>query len=95
MPNKTQLGDKPIEPAFKDRMNAVAHALDHMFNSGNKGKERKTGFVLMIFPFCADKAVAQDHQKEHRCNYISNAERSTVIELLKEQIKYFEAQNNG
>ena len=75
-----KLGNKPIGSEYTDLMNKLAVALDHMFNEDN-GK--KTGFILMVFPF---------GHKKGRCNYISNAERADVILLLKEQLRYFEGQ---
>jgi len=73
------LGDAPIEPAYRRKMNALAHALDDMFNEGEQPK--RVGFVLMVFPF-------ENH--EGRCNYISNAERADIVTLLKEQLRRFE-----
>ncbi|HEX2242709.1 MAG TPA: hypothetical protein VHK27_05565 [Gammaproteobacteria bacterium] len=77
------IGDGPIEPEFKDKMNAIAGALDDMFN-GNPaerlGKPRTVGFILLTFKF----------GEQGRCNYISNADRKDVITLLKEQLAYFE-----
>ena len=79
-----RLGDQPIEPQFVEKMNAVAHVLDELFNGEAKGKDRKTGFVLMVFPF-------GDHSG--RCNYISNgADRNDVVTLMKEMIARFEGQ---
>jgi hypothetical protein len=78
------LGDKPIEPEYRDKMNIVAQALDQAFNGDAKGAERKTGFILLVFPFGAG---------DGRCNYISNgADRRAVVTMLKEQIKRFEGQ---
>ena len=85
-----RLGDAPIEPAHRQQMNALAHVLDDMFNGGAKGSDRKTGFILMVFPFEeAEKARGGD---TGRCNYISNAVRADVVAMLKEQIKRFEGQ---
>ena len=78
------LGDAPIEQKFRDQMNAVARALDETFNGGARGKDRKVGFVLLVFEY---------GEQEGRCNYISNgADRRDVVTLLKEQIKRFEGQ---
>ena len=72
------LGDAPIEDAYIQQMQAVAHALDEAFNGDKHGDERSTGFVLLVFPFGS---------KEGRCNYISNgADRDDVVTLLREQI---------
>lgn len=79
-----RLGDAPIEEAYQDLMTSIAHILDNAFNHGTRGSNRKTGFVLMVFPF---------NENEGRCNYISNgANREDVVLLMKEQIKRFEGQ---
>jgi hypothetical protein len=49
-----------------------------------QGKDRKTGFVLLVFPFGA---------QEGRCNYISNgADRRDIVTMMEEQIARFEGQ---
>jgi hypothetical protein len=79
-----RLGDAPIEPEYFQKMNAIARALDEMFNGTDRGKDRKTGFVLLVFNYGEDQG---------RCNYISNgADRKDVVTLMKEQIKRFEGQ---
>jgi hypothetical protein len=79
-----RLGDAPIEDEYRAKMNAIAAALDEMFNGAAKGADRKVGFVLLVFPI---------GEKEGRCNYISNgADRRDVVTLMKEQIKRFEGQ---
>jgi hypothetical protein len=79
-----RLGDAPIEPEYRDTMNRVAGALDEAFNGVAKGKDRKVGFVLLVFPFGAE---------DGRCNYISNgADRRDIVIMLKEQIRRFEGQ---
>lgn len=83
MSTKHTLGDAPIEPEFIEMMNTVARGLDKIFNGETKGKDRKTAFVLLVFPF---------HEHEGRANYISNANRADVVTMLKEQIKRFEGQ---
>lgn len=80
MADDNQLGDAPIESGYERQMNDVARALDVAFNGG--GVKRKTGFVLLVFPF---------GESEGRCNYISNgADRRDVLKLLKEQAARFE-----
>jgi hypothetical protein len=77
-----ELGDAPIEPAYIEKMNDIAHALDKLFNVDAVGDDRSTGFVLLVFPFNSD---------DGRCNYISNgARRDDIVKLMKEQIKRFE-----
>ena len=78
------LGDGPIQPEYVEKMVAVAQALDELFNGEEKGQARKTGFVLLMFPFGA---------AEGRANYISNgADRKDMVTMMKEQIKRFEDQ---
>jgi hypothetical protein len=78
-----RLGDAPIEPDYIEKMNALAHALDELFNGDLKGNDRKVGFCVMVFNFGDGPG---------RANYISNANRQDVVTLLKEQIKRFEGQ---
>ena len=79
-----RLGDAPIEPEFIEKMNALAHAVDELFNGELKGANRKVGFVMMVFPF---------GDTSGRCNYISNgADREDVVVLMKEMIARFEGQ---
>ena len=83
MTNHT-LGDAPIESEFRENMNRVAAALDELFNGEARGKDRKVGFVLLVFPF---------GENAGRCNYISNgADRRDIVTMMKEQIKRFEGQ---
>jgi hypothetical protein len=76
------IGDAPIEKDYREMMNSMAVYLDRFFNgpAANAKDERKTGFVLMVFPF----------NHEGRCNYISNAGRADVVVMLKEQLARFE-----
>jgi hypothetical protein len=79
-----RLGDAPIEAEFREKMNAVAAALDELFNGDVKGPARQTGFVLLVFPF---------GEGEGRCNFISNgADRRDIVTMFKEMIKRFEGQ---
>ena len=81
---KHTLGDAPIEPSVHDDMNTLARILDANFNGDATGKDRKIGFVLLVFPF---------GPVDGRCNYISNgASREDVVVLMKEQIARFEGQ---
>jgi hypothetical protein len=89
-PNK-RLGDAPIEPKYHELMNKLAIGLDEFFNGDDanpralgKDDKRKTGFVLLVFPF-------GDHSG--RCNFISNgADRKDVVTLMREMISRFEGQ---
>lgn len=79
-----ELGDQPIEPRYREQMIAIAKTLDEFLNGDAKGSERRTGFVLMVFPF---------NGAEGRANYISNgADRKDVVTLMREQIARFEGQ---
>jgi hypothetical protein len=76
------LGDAPIEPEYVEQMTGLARALDELFNPGVRGGDRKTGFVLLVFPF---------GEAEGRANYISNgADRKDIITFFREQIARFE-----
>jgi hypothetical protein len=79
-----QLGDAPIERAYIEKMQVLAHFLDEEFNGDKRGDERSTGFVLLVFPFGSG---------DGRCNYISNgADRRDIVKLFREQIERFENQ---
>lgn len=71
------LGDAPIEEKYERIMEGIARAIDRTLN---QTEPKQTGFILMLFPFGSGG----------RCNYISNAEREDVVEMLKEQVRYFE-----
>jgi len=88
-----RLGDAPIEPEYVAQMNAVAGALDELFNGkdalprahGATDDKRKVGFVLLVFPFGDDPAG--------RCNFISNgADRKDIVAMFKFLIARFEGQ---
>jgi hypothetical protein len=84
--NRHTLGDAPIESQYQRKMNALAKALDEQFNGNAKGSARKTGFVLMVFPF-----TGEGEGTDGRCNYISNgADRKDIVVLMKEMIARFE-----
>jgi hypothetical protein len=78
------LGDGPIEADYREEMNRIARALDDVFNGDARGKDRKVGFVLLVFPF---------NSTDGRCNYMSNgADRKEIVVMMKEQIARFEGQ---
>jgi hypothetical protein len=82
-----QLGDQPIEPRYHEQMQLLARTLDRYFNEDLYGKDRHTGFVVLVFPFDGPK------QGDARCNFISNgADRKDVVTLMKEMIARFEGQ---
>lgn len=79
------LGDGPIQAEYSQKMNEVARALDQVFNGDAKGPYRKTGFVLLLYPF--------GPHEDGRCNFISNgADRKNIVVLFKEMIARFEGQ---
>ena len=84
MSEQPRLGDGPIEAQYKANMNAIAKALDETFNGALRGKDRPTGFVLLVFPFGDNSG---------RCNFISNgADRKDIVTLFREMIARFEGQ---
>lgn len=79
------LGDAPIEEKYRASMNEVALALDWQFNGEATGGDRKTGFVLLVFPF--------GDAFDGRANFISNgADRRDIVTLFREMIARFEGQ---
>jgi hypothetical protein len=77
-----QLGDAKIQQQYRDDMNNIANALDTIFNGDARGEARKTGFVLLVFPFGDAKGA--------RCNFISNgADRKDIVALFKEMVARF------
>ena len=76
-----RLGDAPLETQYYAE---IAGVLDELLNGKRGGPDRKTGFVLLVFPF-------GDHSG--RCNFVSNgADRRDVVTLMKEMITRFEGQ---
>ena len=72
---------EPIDPRHLEIMNALARGLDEIFNADAKGRDRKVGFALFIFPL---------GEPGGRCNYISNGNRRDIVAMLKAQIDHFE-----
>ncbi|MBX9587863.1 MAG: hypothetical protein K2X43_01070 [Hyphomonadaceae bacterium] len=69
----------PIEPALHKLMNEIGHLISGAIDqSAGKGKY---GFALLMFGFGPEKG---------RMNYISNAERETMIIALKELLARFQ-----
>ena len=80
--DQQDFGSGPIQLEYRETMQALARELDIAFNGTARGSDRKTGFVLLVFPF---------GEKEGRCNYISNgADRRDMIKLLREQANRFD-----
>jgi hypothetical protein len=73
-----------IEPKFRAQMNALAAALDETLNGEATGRDKTTGFVLLVFPF--------NWPEGQRANYISNADRRDMLVALKEIVARFEGQ---
>lgn len=75
----------PIELAYLAAMNRLAQGLDEFFNPGHGGKREKkqTGFALLVFPF-------DDDDPKGRMNYISNANRETMLAGIKELLASLE-----
>ena len=79
-----ELGDEPIQMEYREKMRAIVEVLDGVFNGQARGRDRETGFVLLVFPF---------GNKDGRCNYISNgADRRDIVTMFREQIARFEGQ---
>jgi len=77
------LGDRPIVEEYRRTMNQIARVLDATLNGRITGEARKTGFVLLVFPF--------GETEEGRCNFISNGvDRKDIVRLFKEMITRFE-----
>lgn len=81
-----QIGDGPIDPEYREVMQTVARGLDYIFNAGAEGGDRDVGWALMVFPF---------NDAEGRCNYISNAGRDDMVELMRRQVERFVGEGNG
>lgn len=72
------MNEEPIQQQFRDQMRAIGEVLDQVFNNGVRGTNRKIGWALLVFPF--------DCPPGARTNYISNSERSDMINSMKEFI---------
>lgn len=86
-------GINPIQPGLQKAMNRVARILDTFFNIPHEGNiegieneeyyfvdnKRKYGFCLFVFDF----------NERGMINYISNAERDSMIKALEEVLEKF------
>ena len=45
------IGNLPVEERRKVAFAEIGRHLDGVFNAGAEGEDRKTGFILMVFPF--------------------------------------------
>jgi len=78
------LGDAPIQPEYREQMEAVMRTLDEFMNGEARGRDRRTGIVVLMFPF---------GDVTGRCNFMSNgADRKDLVTLFKEMIARFEGQ---
>lgn len=72
----------PIKPEYIAQMNDLAVMIDRVFNGDLRGKQRKTGFVMLVFPY---------NKASNGCNYISNgAGRNDMVTLFKGMIERIE-----
>lgn len=79
-----RLGDAPVEKEYYDMMVHTMKAVDEFFNGNAKGPDKKTGIVMLVFPF---------GDVTGRCNFMSNgADRKDIVTLFKEMIARFEGQ---
>jgi hypothetical protein len=75
--------EQPIESGVLTPMNQLAALIDSALNGDAAGTPQKTyGFALLVFKF--------GEGMDHRANYISNAERSSMLTALKEFIARME-----
>lgn len=82
MSGEHELGDGPVQPEYIAQMTAIMQTLNHFINGDAPPKQRKTGIIVLMFPF---------NDSGGRCNYMSNgANRHDVLKLLREQVKRFE-----
>lgn len=74
---------REVHDMYREQMRALAEMLDAVLNE--EGKEKTTGFALLIFPFGEDI--------ESRINYVSNARREDMICGLKEFLARLEGRH--
>jgi hypothetical protein len=74
----------PIERDQRIMMNAIAEALDKMFNRETEPKA--VAFVLLTAHF--------GDYEGGRVNYISNGDRADIVAMLKELLGRFERQED-
>ncbi len=64
----------------RDLMQTAAGEIDRMING--KAGPKLNGFVLLVFPFNGPEG--------QRTNYVSNADRTSIVVALKEIVARFE-----
>ena len=78
------LGDAPVQADYEEKMAAIMETLDEFMNGKAHGIDRKTGIVVLMFPFGSTDGL---------CNFMSNgADRKDIVTLFKEMIARFEGQ---
>ena len=63
-------------------LNTLASVLDDALNEGAHPK--RTAFVLLVMPFNGPEGA--------RTNYVSNAKREDIVNMMKEVVARFEGQ---
>lgn len=82
-----ELHTKHEEENAKNVARDLAAFLDSFLNGELQGEARKTGFILMMFPF--------GDVPGRRANWITNgADKNEIVRLMKETISRFEMQNS-
>lgn len=71
----------PIEPRYRYKLRKLAEYVDKIFNGSAKGKNRKVGFTILVFPLWGENG---------RMNYISSGERGDMIVAMKVLIAQWE-----
>jgi hypothetical protein len=73
-----------IDKEYLQQMNLLAKRLDEQFNGDLDVKPRTVGFALLVFPL--------NEPLGGRVNYISNADRASMVVALKELLARWEGQ---
>lgn len=71
-----------VQEQYKEQLRAVARAIDEFLNPDRENK--KVGWAILMFPF--------DCPPGARTNYMSNTERSDMLNSMKEFIARAEGQ---
>lgn len=78
------MGHDVIQKEFADKMNALARAIDSLFNVD--GQPPAVGFVLLAAKFGEIDAG--------RVNYISNGDRDSMVQMMEELLGRFKAKED-
>ena len=68
--------EQPIEDRYREVMQNIGRLIGGAINPDG---QKRNGFALLVFPFGQPSG-------EHRCNYISNADRADMLATMKEFI---------